>query len=96
MYTCPKCGIKNTSIQSVNEHYKCRHDGVRCKICDKSFSTPNTQDKHMYIHDSKKRHVCKQYGKEFPFASMLNDHKGQHTTGKRHPCWWPGCKCGFS
>ena len=22
MYTCPKCGIKKTSVQSVKEHYK--------------------------------------------------------------------------
>ena len=31
MYTCPKCGIKKTSVQSINEHYKCRHDSVKCK-----------------------------------------------------------------
>ena len=96
MYTCPQCGIKKTSIQSINEHYKGRHEEVSCKICNKTFATPNTRNKHMYIHKSRKRCVCTQCGKEFPFSSMLNDHKGQHTKDKRYPCWWPGCKKGFS
>ena len=96
MYTCPKCGIKKTSVQSINDHYKQRHEKVTCKISDKSFTTLNTRDKHMYTHESKKRHVCNQCGKEFPFASMLKDHKDQHTKDKRYPCWWPGCKRGFS
>ena len=96
MYTCPKCGIKKTSVQLINEHYKRRHDRVTCKKCDKTFATPNSRDKHMYTHESKKHHVCSQCRKDFPFASMLNDHKGQHTKGKRYPCWWLGCKKGSS
>ena len=96
MYTCPKCGIKKTSVQSINEHYKHRYDRVKCKKCDKTFATPNSRDKHMYTRESKKRHVCSQCGKDFPFASMLNDHKGQHTKGKQYLCWWPGYKKGSS
>ena len=96
MYTCPKCGIKKTSVQSIDEHYKCRHDRVQCKKCDKTFATPNSRDKQMYTHESKKHHVCSQCRKDFPFASMLNDHKGQHTKSKRYPCWWLGCKKGSS
>ena len=96
MYTCLKCGIKKTSVQSINEHYKSRHDSVKCKKCDKTFATPNSRDKHMYTHESKNCYVCSRCGKDFPFASMLNNHKGQHTKGKRYPCWWPECKKGSS
>ena len=95
MYTCLKYGIKKTSVQSINDHYKHRHDIVKCKICDKTFTTPNSREKHMYTHQSKKWHVCNQCGKDFPFASLLNNHKGQHTKGKWYSCWWPGCKRGF-
>ena len=96
MYTCPKCGITKKSVQAINEHYKCRHDRVKCKKCDESFASPNSRDKHMYIHESKNCHVCSPCRKDFPFASMLNDHKGQHTKGKWYPCQWPGCKKGSS
>ena len=30
MYKCPVCGIKKTSIQSINEHYRRRHKKVQC------------------------------------------------------------------
>ena len=96
MYKCPVCGIKKTSIQSINEHYRRQHKKVRCNICNKQFNNPSSRNKHMYVHQSWNRFHCGQCDKEFPFKSMLDDHKGQHMMAKHFPCWWPGCKHGFT
>ena len=96
MYKCPVCGIKKTSIQSINEHYHRWHKKVQCKICNKQFNNPSSRDKHMYVHQSWNRFQCSQCDKEFPFKFMLDDHKGQHMMAKCFPCWWPGCKHGFT
>ena len=96
MYKCPKCGIKKTSLHSLNEHYQRRHRKVKCNVCGQSFNTPSSRDKHMYTHKSRKWYPCEHCDKDFPFESMLNDHKGKHTVQKRFPCWWPKCKKGFS
>ena len=48
----------------------------------------------MYVHKSKKRYPCEHCNKDFPFESMLNDHKGKHMS-TRYPCWWPKCHKGF-
>ena len=94
MYKCPVCGIKKTSIQSINKHYQRRHKKVQCNICNKQFNNPSSKAKHMYIHQSQNRFRCYQCDKEFPFKSMLDDHKGQHMMAKHFPCWWPGSKHG--
>ena len=76
MYKCPVCGIKITSIQSLNEHYRRQHKKVQCKICNKQLNNPRSRDKHMYTHQSWNKFWCNQCKKEFPFKSVLDDHKG--------------------
>ena len=52
MYKCPVCGIKKTSVQSINKHFRRRHKMVTCKKCGKQFNNPGSRDKHMYNHES--------------------------------------------
>ena len=49
----------------------------------------------MYIHQQN-QHQCPDCDKTFPFASQLQNHRGQHMKYKRYPCWWPKCPKGFS
>ena len=95
-YKCPGCGIRKTSLLSLNDHYRRHHKRVKCSICGKIFNTPSSRNKHMYMHKSKERYQCEHCEKDFPFKSMLNDHRGKHIKGGRYPCWWPNCRKGFS
>ena len=85
MYTCPGCRIKKTSVSSVNEHYKHYLEKEKCKICGKTFQMLSSHNKHMYNYKSKKHCPCEHCDKDFPFESMLNNHRGMHTSTKRYP-----------
>ena len=71
-YTCIDCGTKCKSKQEINQHYREEHSSIKCPDCDKVFLTPDSLQRHRYVHAARDKFVCDKCGKEYPFESDLN------------------------
>ena len=71
-FTCIDCGFKNKSKQGINQHYREKHSSIKCPDCDKVFPTPDSLQRHRYVHSDRDKFVCDKCGKDYPFKSNLN------------------------
>lgn len=59
----------------------------RCKLCQKSFSTPYNLKQHALKYCQGKPHKCSTCGKSFDKARFLTRHRYRvHVGAKRHKC----------
>ena len=96
-YTCIDCGAKQKSKQEINQHYHEEHSSIKCPDCDRVFPTPDSLQRHRYLHAARDKFVCDKYGKQYPFESDLNRHKIKHRNKeiKTHVCMAAGCEQSF-
>ena len=94
-YGCKVCGQLLPSRGELNEHYRMNHLLVLCPVCKKSFSCPNTCNRHLYLHNLNKRHVCDKCKESFTFKSELATHGIIHRTLKTWICAKKGCEHDF-
>ena len=65
----------------LNDHH-CQDRGiVTCEVCNKSFATQSSLDKHAYSHGDLK-YVFEVCGQGYPFQSHLNQHMNTHILKK--------------
>ena len=84
-YGCPECKTRHDSLAALNQHYKDKHEPVKCTECDQVFSTPSTLCRHKYSHQELK-FKCDMCKKGFSFESDLKIHAIKHDTVKKHAC----------
>ena len=85
-YGCKACGQLLPSRGELNEHYRCNHPLVLCPVCKKTFSCPNTRDRHLYSHNLNKQFACDKCEESFAFESELTTHKIVHRTIRTWIC----------
>ena len=71
-FTCIDCGAKRNSKQDINQHYRQKHSSIKCPDCDKVFPTPDSLQRHRYVHSARDKFICDKCRKEYPFESDLN------------------------
>ena len=94
-YGCKVCGQLLPSRGELNEHYRRNHPPVLCLVCKKSFSCPNTRDRHLYSHNLNKQFECDKCDESYAFESELKTHKIVHRTIKTWICARKGCDRDF-
>ena len=96
-FTCIDCGVKRKSKQEINRHYREKHSSIKCPDCDKVFPTPDSLQRHRYVHSDRDKFMCDKCGKDYPFESDLNRHKVKHRNKeiKTHVCTATGCERSF-
>ena len=94
-YGCKVCGQLLPSQGELNEHYRNSHPLVLCPVCKKTFSCPNTRDRHLYSHNLNKQYNCDKCEERFAFESELSTHKIQHRTIRTWICAKKGCDRDF-
>ena len=94
-YGCKVCGQLLPSRGELNEHYRRNHPPVLCPVCKKSFSCPNTRDRHLYSHNLNKQFSCDKCEESFAFESELTTHKIVHRTIRTWICMKKGCNRDF-
>ena len=83
------------SRDELNEHYRSSHPPVLCPVCKKTFSCPNTQDRHLYSHNLNKQFVSDRCEESFAFESVLATHKIVHCMLRTWICAKKGCDRDF-
>ena len=94
-YGCKVCGQLLPSPGELNDHYRCNHPPVLCPVCKRTFSCPNTRDRHIYSHNLNKQFECDKCEERYAFESELKTHKIVHHTIKTWICARKGCDRDF-
>lgn len=63
-----------------------RDNYLRCPVCPKTFSHPQSLSAHMKVHKGEKIHVCSYCGKRFNRAELLKSHMRTHTGERPFSC----------
>ena len=79
----------------LNEHYRSNHPPVLCPVCKKTFSCPNTTDRHLHLHNLNKQYACDKCKESFAFKHELATHKIRHRTIRTWICAKKGCDRDF-
>ena len=95
MFKCVHCALLCKTIGELNEHFRTKHQKLKCQDCDKTFTKPRSYQKHLYLH-KKPNHQCDTCGKGFSFCSQLNSHMPVHASTRTHCCTIPGCEKSFT
>ena len=66
MFKCICCGLLCKTIAELNEHFTDKHRKLKCQDCEKTFTKPQSYQKHLYLH-KKANHSCDVCGKGFSF-----------------------------
>ena len=92
------CGGSVSSTASVsssspeNEHERV----LKCKVCDRTFSTLRGLREHLTIHDSNRQIACSVCGMRFLKQAHCSIHMQIHSPSQRLPCPYCGKKIGRS
>ena len=98
---CPVCEVMKqsdrklyASQRQLNIHMKAKHPKFKfeCSECGEYYSSYNACYKHMVRTHYKKRHICADCAKSFPYPGELKFHMRNHTRKGLLPCTFKGCK----
>ena len=76
LFSCKECGMvyKNSIYLQI---HSASH--LSCKVCTKTFFTPEETEKHMLTHTGEISFPCTKCGIEFPSKTVLKRHTNTHT-----------------
>ncbi len=97
--SCDKCPLKFRTNRHLLMHCAKEHgDKVKCKLCDKSYTSDSNLREHMknvheHLDPATLKHPCETCGKTFKSRHYLNSHLKIHNDGPFKIC--PHCKKSF-
>lgn len=91
-YKCPKCEKAMCSSTALRQHIIAIHDGIQCKICDRSFKNEESLQIHHAVDHLKDKESfqCDLCPKKFILKVQLGRHKNSHH--KIIKCKFENCK----
>ena len=93
-FHCIYCDAVRNSKCEINDHHRKTHGNITCVDCKKTFPTPDTLQRHRYIHSTNKL-TCSICGESAAFDSDLKRHMAKHNPTKKWFCVYPGCNRDF-
>ena len=66
------------------------HPPLTCEVCEKSFNTLSSLERHGYLHKELK-YKCEKCGARFPFVSSMESHMVTHLKDPLHKCNFSNC-----
>jgi len=95
-FTCDVCGLKFSTVKSLNLHRKNKHleKKIICEYCSKKFAIKSQHDKHVIaIHTKVRKFSCDQCEVKCTSKVNLRRHVVIHSDEKRFAC--PECGMKF-
>uniref|UniRef100_A0A1B0D3D5 C2H2-type domain-containing protein n=1 Tax=Phlebotomus papatasi TaxID=29031 RepID=A0A1B0D3D5_PHLPP len=89
MWHCEHCPYKARKQQSLKEHLKVVHQGVKdfhCPQCSRSFTRADHLKLHILRHEGIKKFKCAVCGLKKVSIGELNTHMNTHTKEKMWSC----------
>ena len=78
------------SVKEHNKHYLDHHPPSPCPYCTRTFISPCTLARHMYVH-KEIMYECKICEKGFSFTSQYRAHNRKHSGDTGFMCMKAGC-----
>ncbi|XP_033984149.1 zinc finger protein 436-like [Trematomus bernacchii] len=81
------CGVCGENVEDLRHHLQTHQKTLEsCDICEKSFLTARSRDKHAVLHTGEKPYECDVCHKAYLLKSSLIWHRREHVQEKPHKC----------
>ena len=82
---CTECKYRFTRAADLNRHLRDHETSNKCDLCDKTFKSKSSLNRHNQTTHSEKQHICDICGKAFGTPYRLREHSLTHQP-KQHKC----------